>query len=293
MESRLDVGGGEIVYETIGDGDVVILTPGGRHGRDVPGLRELAGGLAERGLMAVIWDRRNCGAADVGFEGRSESHMWAEDLAALAVALDRGPVLLAGGSAGSRISLLTAVLRPELTRGLALWWVTGGLYGHFGLAAHFSLPMIKAVSDGGMEAVADLPEWAASQQANPGNRDRILTADPEQFRATAIRWLEAFVPDSRNLLPGVPTDSLRGIEAPALIFRSEESDPMHPAATTDALDRVLADSELVAPPWSPREWPAIDAAMHQGSFACWERLAAPIADWAAARRGDGRLSVTE
>ena len=275
----LEINGGTVVYETFGEhgGLPVVLTPGGRHGRSVPGLPELARGLADRGLMAVTWDRRNTGASDVAFEGASESHMWADDLAALVKALDLGPVALAGGSAGSRVSVLAAIRHPELVSRLALWWVSGGLYGHISLASHFGLSSIQAVMSGGMAGVSRLSDWGAVQQANPGNRERLLGLDPDTFLTTMKRWLEAFLPTGENLLPGVARADIAAIRLPTLIFRNEPTDATHPAETTDALHALLADSTLVDPPWTRAEWPQIDAAMHTGSFAAWERLAEPNA----------------
>jgi hypothetical protein len=63
----------EIVYEIIGEGDPYIVTGGGRFSKDAGGVRELAEAIASRGKKVVIYDRLNCGASAVCFEGSSES----------------------------------------------------------------------------------------------------------------------------------------------------------------------------------------------------------------------------
>ena len=42
---------------------------------------------------------------------------------------DNAPAWLLGGSAGARVSYLTAVRHPDVVRGLVLWSVSGGGYG--------------------------------------------------------------------------------------------------------------------------------------------------------------------
>src|SRR5260370_1798398 len=72
-----------LVYEVIGEGRPWVITPGGRFSKDSPGVRELAAALAERGNPVLIWDRPNCGASAVRFDGSSESPMQADVLAPL------------------------------------------------------------------------------------------------------------------------------------------------------------------------------------------------------------------
>ena len=94
-EARID--GTTIVYEIVGDrGSPWVITPGGRFGLDTPGIRELARELARHGQRVVIWDRPNCGASDVCFEGASESEMQADKLAGLLRALDMTPAVVVG-----------------------------------------------------------------------------------------------------------------------------------------------------------------------------------------------------
>src|SRR3974377_1824424 len=86
----IEVNGGEIAYEILGDGPPIVLTPGGRFSMNVPGLRPLAEALAPR-MKVLLWDRPNSGASDVKFTGDTESNMHADDLAELLRPLDMRP----------------------------------------------------------------------------------------------------------------------------------------------------------------------------------------------------------
>src|SRR5689334_23482695 len=108
-EQTLEINGGDVVYEILGEqGDFIALTPGGRFSKDIPGLRPLAEALADGGYRVLLWDRPNCGKSDVQLFGESESHMRAIVLDELITALGIGPCILAGGSGGARDSMLTA-----------------------------------------------------------------------------------------------------------------------------------------------------------------------------------------
>src|ERR1700738_2057612 len=130
------VAGLSIAYEVIGDGRPWVITPGGRFSKDDPGVRELAKALAKHGNRVLIWDRPNCGASDVCFTGSSESAMQADVLADLLAHLDMTPAVIAGGSGGARVSLLTAARHREAAAALAMWWISGGVYGLMMLGVH-------------------------------------------------------------------------------------------------------------------------------------------------------------
>ena len=70
----------QVNYDVLGNaGPWVALAPGGRVG--MPGIREMAESLAGKGYRVLIFDRRNCGASDVGISGgASEFEEWADDL---------------------------------------------------------------------------------------------------------------------------------------------------------------------------------------------------------------------
>jgi pimeloyl-ACP methyl ester carboxylesterase len=277
------VNGLGISYEVIGQGDPWCLTPGGRFSKDTPGVRELAGALAATGKQVLIWDRPNTGASDVCFDGESESVMQADALAGLLHQLGLAPAVIAGGSGGSRVSLLTAARHPAVARALAVWWISGGPYGLLTLGTHYCGDSIAAAWRHGMEAVAALPEWAEVLDRNPGNRARLLALEPRAFIGTLESWMLAYCPRPGELVPGLPDAEARELDLPALVFRSGESDPHHTRATSERLAELLPRAQLVEPPWGDREWNerVEAAAAGEGLFARWPLLASPLAAWAA------------
>jgi pimeloyl-ACP methyl ester carboxylesterase len=279
------VNGLSISYELIGRGRPWVITPGGRDSKDTPGVRELATELAAGGNQVLIWDRPNTGASDVCFHGESESTMQADVLAGLVEALDLGPAVIAGGSGGSRVSLLAATRHPDLTSGLALWWISGGVLGLIGLATHYCSGSIRAAWAGGMEAVLALPEWAEVLERNPGNRQLFLDQDPQEFVATLERWMAAYCPCGDQLVPGLDDEQGRTLDRPALVFRSGASDLNHRRETSEQVARLLPRARLVEPPWGDTEWRERQAARTSGEapglFVRWPLLAPTLLDWAA------------
>ena len=210
----------EIAYEVIGEGQPWVITPGGRFSKDYGGVRELAESLAERGRKVLIYDRLNCGASSVSFSGASESVMQAESLAALLRQLDFGPTIIIGGSGGARISLLTAARHPDVAAGVAVWWISGGVFGNMSLGPHYCGGSIAAVWNGTMADVAALDEWREVVERNPRNRDRFLATDPTAFKATLERWMHAYCACGDPLLPGLADDEAAAMSVPILVFRS-------------------------------------------------------------------------
>jgi pimeloyl-ACP methyl ester carboxylesterase len=278
------VNGCSVAYEVMGDGRPWVITPGGRFSKDSPGVRELAAALAERGNRVLIWDRPNCGASEVCFTGTSESAMQADALAELLAHLDMTPAVIAGGSGGSRVSLLTAARHREVAAGLALWWISGGVYGLMILGVHYCGESLKAAWNGGMAAVAALPDWAEVLERNPANRQRFLDQDPGEFLATMERWMSAYCVCGDELVPGLPEADARRLDVPALVFRSGASDFNHTRATSEQVARVLPNARLIEPPWGDGEWNERSAARPggagEGLFARWPLLAPALQAWA-------------
>ena len=93
--------------------------------------------------------------------------MQADTLAALLRHLDMAPAVIAGGSGGARVSLLTAARHPDVAAGLAVWWISGGAFGLMSLGMHYcGQNLVKAWEDG-MDAVVALPEWEEVLVAQP------------------------------------------------------------------------------------------------------------------------------
>jgi pimeloyl-ACP methyl ester carboxylesterase len=280
------VNGISLAYEVIGAGRPWVITPGGRFSKDEPGVRELAVALAEHGNKVLIWDRPNCGESDVCFEGSSESAMQADALAGLLEHLGMAPVVVVGGSGGARVSLLTASRHRAVASGLALWWISGGVYGLLVLATHYCGGSLAAAWTEGMEAVAGLPEWAESLERNASNRQRFLDQDPVTFVETMERWMATYCPRDDEHVPGLPDADARALDLPALVFRSGASDANHTRATSEALADLLPRATLVEPPWGDREWierGVARAAHGEGIFSRWPLLAPQLLEWQAAQ----------
>jgi pimeloyl-ACP methyl ester carboxylesterase len=279
-----DIDGTTIAYEVIGDGAPWVITPGGRFSKDTPGVRELAEALAARGQQVLIWDRPNTGASDVCFEGASESEMQADRLAGLLEHLGMAPAVVVGGSGGARVSLLVAARHPAVTAKLAMWWISGGVFGLMTLGMVYCGESIRAAWERGMDAVVELPEWAEVLERNPANRDRMLALDRNEFIGLLERWMKVYCPEEGAIVPGVPDEECARLAAPTLVFRSGESDPYHTRATSERLHALIPGSRLVEPPWGDREWIERSSAARGGTgnlFEGWPQLAPQLLEFAA------------
>ena len=278
-----EIDGTMISYEVIGEGAPWVLTPGGRFGKDTPGIRQLAEELSGHHQQVLIWDRPNTGASDVCFTGPSESAMQADRLAGLLRELDMAPAVIFGGSGGARVSLLAASNHPEVASGLAMLWISGGVYGQMLLATVYCGESIRVAWRGGMQAVIELPEWSEVLERNPRNRERFLQLDPRQFIQTLERWMLAYSPDPGATVPGLPDAECAQLRVPTLIFRSGTSDPHHTRATSERLHDLIAASQLVEPPWGDDEWNQRSDAARNGNghlFERWPLLAPQLLQFA-------------
>lgn len=278
----VEVDGFEIAYEVVGEGQPWVLTPGGRFTKEVGGLPEMARALAEQGRRVVTWDRPNCGASSVVFRGRSESEVQAEALGALLRHLDLGPAVIAGGSGGARVSLLAAARNPDVTAGLAMWWISGGVPGLLALAGFYCAPSFEAAWHGGMEAVLELEQWAEVLERNPGNRERFLAMERSEFLDVMSRWMLAYCPCDDSLVPGLDDEDVARLDVPILVFRSGTTDMYHTRETSESLGANLPNAELVEPPWGDDEWNERGAEVEQtGSlFVRWPLLVPQLVEWA-------------
>lgn len=285
-EQTVEVCGGNIVYEIIGaEGDFIVLTPGGRFGKDIPGLRPLADALAAGGYRVLLWDRPNCGKSDIQLFGESESHMRAIVLNALITTLGIGPCILAGGSGGARDSMLTAIRYPQQVTRLVLWNIVGGIFGTFVLGHVYAMPSILAVRGRGMAGVLDVKDWRDCIAANPANRDRLLAFTADEFGNIMLRWLGAFITKPGQTIPGVDDTLFTDLAVPTLIIRGGENDLNHPKRTSLEVQCLITGSELIDPPWPEDAWERASEAMAQGKsprfnlFDTWVQAAPSILEF--------------
>lgn len=267
-----------IAYELSGDagGQPVALTPGGRFTMDSPGIREMAADLAKAGKRVLLYDRPNCGKSDVCLAGTSESENQAEALAGLIRELDLGPAVIAGGSGGSRVSMLAAARHPELCSHLALWWISGDPIGLMQLATYYCGEAGTLASRGGMAAVLQATSWAENLAHNPSAKDKLLAMDPDQFIAVMQRWAAAYVPSDISPVPGMKPVDFARLTMPTIVFRSHKSDLSHTEATSLWVHRLIPQSRLLDPPWREDEWnyrsASVQAGTEQGLFESWPML---------------------
>ena len=283
----IDINGIDIAYDILGTGrSTAVITPGGRFSKDTPGVRALAEKLAEGGLRVLIWDRPNCGESAISFAGETESRMNADVLAGLLRALGLEGVLLVGGSAGSRVSLLTAIRHPDVVERLFLLWISGGAVGLASLAYYYCHDSLAAAAMGGMEAVAALPSWKEQLTRNPRNRDRLLSQDVTTFIAAMKAWAWSFFPKEGCPVPDMLPSDLRALKMPVMILRSGLSDFHHPRETTEAVHALIPGSKMAEPPWGDREWLERLAASVEagGPFVRWPLLAPQILEFSAQGR---------
>jgi pimeloyl-ACP methyl ester carboxylesterase len=284
--ARIAVDGLELDYELIGppDGRPLVLTPGGRYPRDTAGVPELGRVFAEKGYRVLLWDRPGCGASDIAFSAPSESVMNCEALVGLVRALELKDVVLLGGSAGSRVSLMAAARMPENVSRIAIWWISGGAVGLAGLAWFYCGDQILAASKGGMEAVAELPSWADQISRNPRIRDLLLAQEVDAFIDTMQRWGEAFAYSRQSPVPGMDPEAFARLTMPVLVFRSGKSDMYHTRRTSEWVHELLPNSVLREPPWGDQEWNyvstfPIDPINRRGRFERWPLIAPAILEF--------------
>jgi pimeloyl-ACP methyl ester carboxylesterase len=236
----ISVRGVEINYRALGEnGPWVALQPGGRRGLD--GVRPLAEKLAEAGNRVLIYDRRNCGASGVAFEGNSENEVWAEDLRELLSRLDASPAFIGGSSSGCRLALLLALRHPAAVRGLLLWRVTGGPYAAQRLCENYYTQFIDMARAGGMSAVCGSEHFAALIAANPANRDRLTGMRVEDFVRVMERWRRAFNEGADHPVIGLAPAELRSMTMPVCIVPG--NDRVHPRLPGQVAHRLMPNSE--------------------------------------------------
>jgi pimeloyl-ACP methyl ester carboxylesterase len=282
-EGVVEVNGGNVVYEFIGpeDGEVVVVTPGGRFSKDYGGVHELADKLAAGGKRVLLWDRPNCGKSDIQLYGQSESHMRAETLGLMLDKLGIKRVIAAGGSGGARDMILFTMMYPEKVRKLITWCIVGGSYSTMLLAGVYVISELRAVRQDGIEGIINMGSgpfgWKAVVEANPRNRQRLLDLGAEGFEKVMTRWLEAFIPKPNEAIPGVQDWQFAEIKVPTLIVRGGAKDYDHPARTSFEVHALINGSRLIEPPWPEDAWEVAGAATRAGKgslFDFWQ-LGAP------------------
>ena len=270
-DSEIEINGGIVVYEFVGpqDGEVVVLTPGGRFSKDYGGVHELAYALAEGGKRVLLWDRPNCGRSDIQLYGRSESHMRAETLGLMLKKLGIEVVVAVGGSGGARDSIIFTMMWPDLVRKLAVWCIVGGTYSTLVLAHVYVMRELRVIRSRGIEGIMEMSDgpgaWPEMVAANPRNKDRLLSIGTVEFERVMNRWLDAFVPKPNEPIPGVSDWEFGEIKVPTLIVRGGEGDYDHPKRTSLEIHALIKGSRLIDPLWPEDAWERASEASAAGT----------------------------
>jgi pimeloyl-ACP methyl ester carboxylesterase len=235
------VRGVEINYQVLGErGPWVALQPGGRRGLE--GVKPLGQKLAEAGNRVLVYDRRNCGASAISFDGGdSENEVWAADLHELLLQLDALPAFIGGSSSGCRLALLAALRHPADVRGLLLWRVTGGAFAAKRLIENYFTQFIEAAQRGGLEAVCRTEHFAALIASNHANRERLLSMGVERFIGVMNAWRRAFNEGADHPVIGLSPAELRSMTVPVCIIPG--NDRTHPREPGQIAHRLMPNAE--------------------------------------------------
>jgi 2-hydroxy-6-oxonona-2,4-dienedioate hydrolase len=282
-DNEVEVNGGVVVYEFIGpeDGEVVVVTPGGRFSKDYGGVHELADTLAAGGKRVLLWDRPNTGKSDVQLFGRSESHMRAETLGLMLDKLGVDRVVALGGSGGARDMIVFTMMFPDKVRKLGTWCIVGGTYSSMSLAGVYILNELRTVRATGIDGVTGMSgpagSWADLCNVNPRNKQRLHDLGAEEFERVMTRWLDAFIPKPNEAIPGVPDYEFADVKVPTLIVRGGEKDYDHPKRTSFEVHALIENSRLIEPPWPENAWEEAALATGAGRGALFDfwQLGAP------------------
>lgn len=259
-----NVRGVSLNYEIVGDrGPWLALMPGGRRG-----YREfvnLARKIAAQGFRVFLHDRRNCGASEVVFDDSdAEDAIWAEDLHELLRQHNALPAFVGGSSSGCRTSLLFYLRHSKDVKGLLLMRVTGGAFAAKRLPENYYEQFIRAVNEGGMDAVASMDHWKERIAERPANHETLTKTPKERFLKVMTTWRDHFLKGVDMPVLGVSAEQLSSIDVPTIVVPG--NDKIHssvsgrtahsliPNAVLHALP--LADSEADLVPyedWAPYE----------------------------------------
>jgi pimeloyl-ACP methyl ester carboxylesterase len=278
--ARVKIEGVGLEYELLGPpgAPAVAITPGGRFSKEAAGVPQLGAKLAEAGLRVLLWDRPNCGASDLHFEGASESAMQASFLVKLIRTLDLGPTALVAGSAGARISLFAAREDPDAISRLVLCWISGGLVSMMRLGSYYCCEPAEEAALKGMDAVAAMPIWTQQLASNPRNRDYMLGFDRDAFIALMERWAAGYIPSPGTPVGGISKDDFARMTMPALILRGSPRDIYHPAWVCEQVAECLPNARMADPPW-PLDIFADRMKDGTGLFSDWPLLAPQVIDF--------------
>jgi pimeloyl-ACP methyl ester carboxylesterase len=202
--------GSSLYYEEQGAGQPILLIPPA--GSTASTWGALPGDLAGAGQV-ITYDRR--GYSRSGGEVVRSAAEHALDAAALLEALEAGPVVVAGTSAGATIALDLAVRRPDLVRAVVVHEAAWRALRHPDASGLGTLARMQWLAWRGRypEAAETLLRWVYSYRDGGTAWD----AFPEQWRQTARGNGRSVVADLKSSMGGYPrVTALATITAPVV-----------------------------------------------------------------------------
>jgi pimeloyl-ACP methyl ester carboxylesterase len=202
--------GSSFYYEEQGEGPPVLLIPPA--GSTASTWGALVGDLARAGRV-IAYDRR--GYARSGGEVARSAAEHTRDAAAVLDALDAGPAVVAGTSAGATIALDLAVRRPDLVRAVVVHEAAWRALRHPDVSGLGALARMQWLAWRGRypDAAETLLRWVYSYRDGGSAWDDF----PGQWRRTARENGRAVVADLKGSMGSYPrAQDLATITAPVV-----------------------------------------------------------------------------
>lgn len=203
----------------------------------------------------VRFDARSHGESGTSTEVAEHAYPeLARDQVGLADALGLDRFVTGGASLGSGTALHVVTQVPERVLGLILMIPPTAWEGRAGRGEFYETAG-AFVTEHGIEAFIELAEQEPIAPVFAPFEDQIRAAVRTRYEPYAPEVLSALL---RGIGPSdlPPREAVAAITAPTLIL-AWQGDPVHPESTAEALDELIADSELHVAP-SLREvlaWP--------------------------------------
>jgi hypothetical protein len=106
-----------------------------------------------------------------------------------------------------------------------------------------------------MAAVCATEQYQERIAANPGNRDRLLAMDPQEYIRVMSRWLECFEEGPRKPVLGMTESAMRSIRVPTLVVPG--NDNTHASVNGLAAAQLIPQSELFRLPIEDQDVPLL------------------------------------
>jgi len=204
-----------------------------------------------RHYTCIVFDRRETGQSG----GRVERITWAHYVAQghgllRHLNIDRAHIM--GGCMGCSSAAAFAVVHPDVTASLLLWWPVGGakyrINGHRRFAEH-----VEYVTQNGLEAVVALARsstksfgedprggpWVSVLRRDPAFADAYVRQDVDQYAQVVTGMMRALL--DRDTAPGAEPEDLLRLNVPALIVPGR--DATHATSAARYLEECLPNAQ--------------------------------------------------